>query len=257
MTISVVMTVQERKREDLFRVFESLREQIHDRMVIVLDRTPTDLAKEIVAHWMGDGRLRAVVLDGEPGWKSPVPAYNAGLSAVETDLLYFISSDTVQEPGNVARAKALLEADDNIVVHGKAECSCGPNGQEVNWGGQAPGNLLCDSKHPRPLGFIWAARTDAVKKSGLYDLEFANGLWHDDTDFMLRLWKQGLDFVFDDSIAGTHLHHERPGLVGPEAAEKIARNGALIMRKHGTTNPWPGLPRINIIEPGRMEWRHL
>ena len=257
MTISVVLTVQERKREDLWRVFDSLRDQVHDSMVLVIDRTPTELLRGMRDYWQDDPRVNCVLLDGDPGWRSPVAAYNAGLSAVVTDLLYFISSDTVQEPGNVARARSLLEADDNIVVHGKAECSCGPQGQEVNWGGQAPGNLLCDAAHPRPLGFIWAMHARYLKHGLMYDEAFSEGLWHDDTDFMLRLWNRGLDFVFDDSIAGTHLHHARPGLEGQEAAEKIARNAALMLRKHGTTYPWPTLPRINILDQGRTEWRHL
>ena len=83
------------------------------------------------------------------------------------------------------------------------------------------------------------------------------GYWFDDNDFFLRLWQTGLDFVFDDSVAGIHLHHERPGLQTPEGQAGIQRNAAHMLAKHGVLHPWANLPRISGYVPGRATWRHI
>jgi hypothetical protein len=141
----------------------------------------------------------------------------------------------------------------DVCVQGKAECSCGPQGMEVNWGPGTPGNLLCDSRHPRPLGFIWAAPADKVRGMGGYDEKFDGGLWYDDNDFFMRLWNTGLDFLFTDEVAGTHLHHERPGL--NDAA--IQRNLAYICSKYGGVPDFNNLPRVEEFTQTSTRWSHI
>lgn len=278
MKLSAICTLYERPIPVLEKVFDSLKEQSHDELVIVFDRTPVVLADFVEDWWKGDGRLKVTELGGEPGWRSPVPAWNAGFAKATGDVYYCFSSETVQAEGNLARARDILVTRygpgpvqqilghsqevsglqvNPICLHGSASCSCGPEGTEVNWGGTAPGNLLCDAAHPRPLGFIWAAPAWAVKQIGGMDPEFAKGLWHDDDDLFLRLWRTGLDFVFDDSISGIHQHHERPVLALPEWQEAIARNQEYMLRKHGTLTPWESIPRLEEKKPGRTTWRHL
>lgn len=250
MKLSAVITLYERPISALDVVFESMRNQTHDEFLIVLDRSPLQLADYCKKWWRGDSRTRFVEVIGEPGWRSPVKAWNAGYRHVTGDALYCFSSETVQAAGNLAKARSMLEAEPGTLVFGKAECSCGPQGSEVNWGGTAPGNLLCDSYHPRPLGFIWAAMRDKVQE---WDERFDSGFWHDEADMFYRLWRSGLDFAFDDSISGTHLHHERPELtqVG------IRTNAAYMMWKHGSLDPLNQSPKLVTQTPGRTVWRHL
>jgi hypothetical protein len=259
MRLSACITINARSATDLELVFDSMRDQAHDEFIIVLDAPTPDIAHYCRTYWEDDQRTVFMPIDRPPGWRSPVKAWNVGYSRVTGDLLYCFSSETVQQPGNVAKAKAMLEQEP-AVIFGKAECSCGPDGQEVYWGGTAPGNLLSNAAHPRPLGFIWAAPMPNVRKMGGWDETFDRGLWFDESDFFYRLWRTGLNFVFDDAIAGTHLHHARPGLETPEGKAAIQTNLAYITAKLGSTNPIADLPKIisaNPTHPGRTVWKHL
>lgn len=256
MRLSVCITLNDREVPVLDTVFESMRDQAHDEFIIVLDRTPEPLAEYVRNYWRGDARTRFVEVAGPPGWRSPVKAWNRGYEAVTGDALYCFSSETVQAAGNVAKAKALL-AEYPACYFGKCECSCGPNGREVDWGGTAPGSLLCDAYHPRPLGFIWWAPMGNVRGAGGWDEAFDAGYWYDESDWFLRLWRTGLDFVFDDSVSGTHLHHERPVLDTPEGQAGIQSNAAYMVRKWGHLNPLHNTLRRIERRPGRTEWRHV
>ena len=257
MKISAAMTINERPLPVLDAVFGSLKEQAHDQLVIVFDRSPDEIRLHVRDYFRDDDRLTFVDISGPPGWKSPVPAWNAAFSAVIHELIYCFSGETIQAPGNVQRAKDALESDPNTAIFGKALCSCGPNGNEVDWGGTAPGNLLADAAHARPLGFIWAGPTANVRRIGGMDPGFADGYWFDDDDFFYRLWRTGLDFVFDDSISGVHLHHERPVLSTPAGRAGIQRNAAYITAKHGTTRPFDIATRMASTRPGITRWSHL
>lgn len=257
MKISICFTINDRPVPVLDTVFGSLRDQTHDECVVVLDRTPEPLAAYIRNYWRADARTRFVEIAGEPGWRSPVKAWNAGFSALTGDAIYAFSSETVQAAGNVEKARAMLLAEPTTLVFGRCECSCGPQGSEVNWGGLAPGNLLCSAEHPRPMGFIWASRLAPLRVIGGFDTAYDAGLWYDESDLFYRLWRQGLDFAFDDSISGTHLHHERPVLNTPDGQTAIQRNAMYTTWKHGCLNPLDNVLRRVESRPGRTVWRHI
>lgn len=253
MKVSLILTVHDRPAEVSAQVGNSLAGQPIDEAILVLDR-PTDDARfgAMLGYSHFGEKLKAVALEGQPGWRSPVTAWNAGFKAATGDILYCISSETVQAPGNIARAVEMLE-NRNAVVFGRCECSCGPAGTEVNWGGTAPGNLFTDANHPRPLGFIMALPRQAMAKVGGMDEKFKDGLWYDDDDLMFRLWRDAkCDFIFDDGISGVHLHHERPGL----DQAKIAVNQRVMMLKHGSLRPLSLESRHVSWKPGKTEWRH-
>jgi hypothetical protein len=258
MKISLVFTIHNRTPAVSKQVADSFRLPGNrpDEVVVVLDRAVESVREGARAAWDGfPAPVRFITIPGEPVWKSPVKAWNFGFAAATGDVLYCCSSEVVQEAWNVENARRLLATP--AVLHGKAECSCGPSGQEVSWGDSAtPGNLLCDARHPRPLGFIWAAPAVAVHAIGGFDEEFDKGLWYDDDDFFLRLWQQGLDFLFTDEVAGTHLHHERPGLVGDAAAAAIVRNQRYYLSKHGALAPWQHVPHTQEFTPTATWWRH-
>lgn len=246
-TISVVLTIYDRTPEVLTKVFDSLDHQAHDQLVVVLDRSPRKVNDFVRDYLFKDDRAEIVEIAGDPGWRGPAVAWNTGFARVKSELIYCLSSETVQKPGNVARAVELLEARPAIVF-GKAECTCGPLGTEVNWGGTAPGNLLVDSQHPRPLGFVWAGPMWAIRATGGFDEGYMGGFWYDDDSFNYELWQLGLPLIFDDSIYGSHQHHERAEL----SQEGIARNQLYHQRKY------PGGSRIvparQEVRPGQTVW---
>jgi hypothetical protein len=250
------MTINERPLPVLDAVFGTLKEQAHDQLVIVFDRSPEEIRHHVHEYWQEDARLTYVDIEGDRGWKSPVPAWNAAFAAVVHPLIYCFSGETLQAPDNIEHAKFMLEDDPNTIIFGKALCSCGPNGSEVNWGGTAPSNLLVDAAHARPLGFIWAGPTQTVRHIGGMDNGFSGGYWYDDDDFFYRLWRTGADFLFDDAISGVHLHHERPVLATAAGQAGIARNAAYITSKLGTTRPLDGIIRLVSSSPGRTRWSH-
>jgi GT2 family glycosyltransferase len=267
MTISLILTIHDRTPDVSKTVADSFRLAGNqpDEVVVVLDRPTPEAKAGVMAAWQGyacgdamdpSSHVRFVSLDGEPGWKSPVRAWNAGFEAATGDAVYCISSEVVQAAGNVDEARRLLAAGPTV-IHGKAECSCGPQGTEVNWGGAAPGNLLCDMAHPRPLGFIWAGPRAQVMAIGGYDQEFMRGFWYDDADFFYRLWQTGLSFTFTDRISGTHLHHARPGLESHDGLAGITRNRAYMMAKHGSLDPLGTAAKIHHWDIPNLVWRHL
>lgn len=257
--MSIIITINERDVSVLQTVFKSVRVQLeaHDEFIIVLDRTPAPLAEYVKNYWHGNAQVVVVERDGPPGWRSPVKAWNAGFERVSKPFIYAFSSETTQNDGNFERARTLLVNNPRVLLFGKTECTCGPYGTEVNWNGTAPGNLLCDSDHPRPLGFIWAGPTDAIKAVGGYDENFYEGYWFDDNDFYARLWNDGLDFAFDDSIAGNHIHHERPDIGTINGQMGIERNRLYMMHKWGCLDPMANMAKKVEYDKGRTIWRHV
>lgn len=265
MKLTACLTIANRTPEVCQQVADSLMlpGNTPDELVVVLDRpTPEVRDGARAAYDRLDCPVRWITVPGEPGWRSPVKAWNLAFLAATGDVLYCFSSETVQAKGNLQRAR--IEMIPAIVppevmplcLHGSVSCSCGPEGTEVNWNGSAPGNLFCDAAHPRPLGFIWAAPRAAVSAIGGYDEAFADGYWYDDNSFFFELWKQGLDFVFDDSISGTHLHHERQTLETEEGRYGIARNQKYMLEKYGTVDPMRVRAWREERKPGRTTWRH-
>jgi hypothetical protein len=253
------MTINERPTPVLDAVFGSLLGQPFDELVIVFDRSPDALWEHCKEWWAKHDHNYAYQfhrIEGAPGWRSPVPAWNAAFEAATGDHLFAFSSEVVHAPQNLAVARRLLAENPNSVIFGKALCSCGPNGGEVNWGGAAPSNLLIDAAHPRPLGFIWAGPIAPLRAIGGMDPEFRHGLWFDDDDLFIRLWRTGLNYLFTDEISGVHLHHDRPVLATPEGQRLININRAYMLRKHGTLTPWADTPRLEMRQPGLTVWRH-
>ena len=111
-------------------------------------------------------------------------AWNAGIKAATGDLLYCISSETVQDQGNIEKARAICE-DGQTVVFGACH-----NSEKTNLVVGAEPGLLVSSKMTRPLGFIVCMPAWAVKKIEGYDEGFMGGFWYDDDDFFLLLGQE-------------------------------------------------------------------
>jgi len=258
MKLSLILTVNNRTPEVSKAVADSLRLEGNqpDELVVVLDRPTREVEKgamEAYSTVVTGHKLKFAFVPGPAGWLGPARAWNHGFRTATGDYLYLISSEVVQDAGNLRKAREYCENHPNMALFGA--CHNSKLTQEVQ--GFAPG-LLADSSFPRPLGFICCLPADKVKEIGGFDETFMNGFWYDDDDFFLRLWGTGLDFTFTDDIHGVHQHHERPDLATPEGQAKIKINQDCFQKKHGNSLDfiWPNLPRITSRTKNSATWMH-
>lgn len=254
MTLSLVFTLASRPASVIQQVADSFRlpGNAPDEAVIVLDRSPKETRDAAHAAWDSmPFPVRFVSIPGEPSWLCPARAWNMGFAIATSDLLYLISSEVVQDPGNMDKARELASGM-NLAVFG----ACHNSVPEQLVEGAEPG-LLVSSSLARPLGFIECLPAKNMKAVGGMDDAFMSGYWYDDDDLHLRLWQSGLDFLFTDAIHGIHLHHERPVLATPEGQAGIQRNQATMLKKHGLLHPWGNLPRVEDKAKGETRWSHL
>lgn len=248
MTVSMVLTVNNRPAEVSIEVADSLklRGNAPDELIVVLDR-PSEEAKigARVAYSDLGFPVHFVEIEGEPGWKGPAKAWNAGFKAASGELLYCISSEVVQDAGNVEKARVAADSG-HVAVFG----ACHNSQKTPEVVGAEPG-LLVSSEMPRPLGFIVCMPTWVVRRVEGFDEKFMDGFWFDDDDFFRRLWAEGIDFLFDDSIHGVHLHHDRPDLT----EESIDINRRYFLSKHGNAD-WAKLQRVDVRSRGKLLWEH-
>jgi hypothetical protein len=251
--VSGCLTIQNRPPEVSKAVADSFRlpGNYLDELIVVLD-TATKEARDGAheAYDTLDFPVRFITIPGDPKWKCPAQAWNFAYTAATGDLLYCISSEVVQEDDNVEKAKEIAKSMD-LVVFGACRNSIP---EQLVVGGE-PG-VLASAALPRPLGFISCLPRKAMTAIGGNDLGFMDGLWFEDDDLYYRLWRHGLDFVFDDSISGIHLHHERPALATQEGQKGIARNQAYMLYKHNSLKPLSTVLVKEERQPGRTVWRH-
>lgn len=253
-SVSVILTINNRPPEVSGVVADSLKLKGNDcdELIVVLDRpTPEAKGGAVVAYTDLDCSVKFIEIDGEQGWLGPARAWNQGFHAASSDLLYLISSEVVQEAGNIAKAK-FLARDGDVAVFGACH-----NSEARNLVVGAEPGLLVSSKMPRPLGFICCLPRSRVLSIGGFDEEFMGGFWYDDDDLFLRLWRSGLDFLFDDSIHGIHLDHDRPDLETAKGQAGIKRNAELMLKKHGTVHPWWDLEKLEERIEGKLRWMHV
>lgn len=244
--ITVALTINDRPLLVLERVFSSLKDQGQDATVIVLDGAPKPVVTFTRDWW---GKRADIVEYARPqGWLCPARAWNVAFERVDTEWIYCTSSEVIQREGNVAAARRLL-AGNPCVLFG----SCEDDGPDPLVVSDRP-NVLCDSKMPRPLGFIWAAPFSNVADIGGFDEEFMRGYWFDDDDFFYRLWQTGLPFVFDDKVHGVHQHHDRPVLETTAGQDGIRGNATYMMNKHGHLHPLSVVPKNVYSRGGRTVW---
>lgn len=255
----------EKPPEVMHSVFNGLDQGDYDadQIVIVVDRPSREARREVDHFVMAretrgtEGvdeyieRARYEVLDGPPGWRSPCISWNAGMKHVTGDQLLIIQGDVVLTPGSVDHARKCLS--ERPAAYFGMVLESDPD--KCRGAGHA-GPVLCSSTNPRPLTYLVALPTEAVRAIGGWDEAFQAGAWYEDDDFTIRLWKHGLDFIFDDRISGIHQSHDRH-----YAREGAIRTNETIFRlKHGTIALDNRMLAMGnpVVEqsPGRTIWRH-
>lgn len=249
-TVSVIVPVHEKPPEVLRDVCQALGEQSADQVIIVSDRSSIESNLACAAQGLWNG-WQQVMLKGPPGWRSPCIAFNAGLKDVTSDITVINHSDVVQAPGNIALVREWMQQKP-AVYFAKVEES---KPEECTGTGHA-GPILCSSTSPRALTFLMAAPTQALRDIGGWDEAFQDGVCYEDDDLTARLWKHGLDFVFDDRFNAIHQSHSRAYFL----PIRIAPNMAHMLRKHGSLTPYDReqtAGRLTMIkEQGRTTWSH-
>lgn len=249
MTLSIILPIYEKPYETLIAVSRSVGLNC-DEPIYVFDRTPVALRDRILQERLGPER-KILCIDGPAGWRSPCIAANFGLQEVTGDITIYNPSDIVQAPGNCDFIKQQMEIRPAVyfakVLESKPEICNGPG---------SAGPVLCSSENPRPLTFLFAAPTAALKAIGGWDEAFQAGVCYEDDDLMARLWNYGLDFIFDDTFHGEHQSHDRSYFRQID----IAKNQQIFLEKHGTMMFWQREVRRERMtlarSPGRTEWRH-
>lgn len=250
-TMTGVFTINERPKEVLLKVFESLPVEDCEEWVICFDRTPEELRKWVLERWkamfpmVAETRTKFVVRDGEPGWRTGVAGWNAAWEAVTQETVFCFSSEVIHKPDNIKLCKELLSGPPAVVFG-----ACRDSGE---LGPQTDGDdplLLCSAQYARPLGFIFAFPTWVLRVTGGYVPEYEEGYWYADDDFAATQFSLGLPFIFDDRISGVHQAHPRGKLETPEGQAGIERNKQLYLSRWGKLNAWEGLPKRWYVREG-------
>ena len=157
-TISIILTVNNRSPEVSKQVADSLNlpGNEHDELIVVLDR-PTKEAEAAAAEAYCDLHPKYHFVYGDPGWKGPAKSWNSGFRYSNSDLFYCISSEVVQDAGNVDKARELCRLGQTVAFG-----ACHNSKKENLVVGAEPG-LLVSSAMPRPLGFICCMPAEEVR----------------------------------------------------------------------------------------------
>jgi hypothetical protein len=262
----VLVPIHDKPIEVIEAVFNSIRGQFDtDAIRSVWDRPSAELFRAFNL----DMARNPIILSGRPGWRSPCIAANAGLAKVTADITIYNPSDVVQAAGNIEIVRQHFLERPNSVLFGRVIES----DPELCKGAGHAGPILQGSDNTRPMTFLTAYPTEALRAIGGWDEAFQLGVCYEDDDLAARLWKHGLDFVFDDRFSGVHQSHER-AFTGNNASQgywtdyRVGLNRTLMVNKHGRASAinvvMQDKPQIKIISDllpwdktcKRVEWNH-
>ena len=237
MSTSVVFTLNDRPKDVLTRVFASLKGA--NEYACCFDRTPEDLKEWVKAYWQTRCQATGETfvyteIEGEAGRRNPSAAFNAVYKLITGEYVFQLSSDVECATDAVPRAIG-IGSEVPCCVWGSVR-DTGEFGPVTN-SPTDPLNLV-SSVNPRPLGFIVAFPAWVLRAGCAQDEAYMQGSCYEDDDWVYRLWRMGLPFVFDDSVSGQHIAHPRPEFETEEGQQAIAVNRAYTIQKHGNEHPW-------------------
>jgi len=256
MKVSVLALVHDKPPEVWGATLDGISALGAEQIVIVHDRSP----RAILERSATVPGATIINLEGRPGWRSPCVAANAGLAAVTGEVMIYNPSDVIPAPGNLDILRAHFAEQPASVLFGRVVES---EPEKCKRQGDA-GPVLQGSDCTRPMTFLTAYPTATLKALNGWDEVFMEGVCYEDDDLAARLWKAGLDFVFDDRFHGVHQTHERL-FDGNNASQgywtdyRVGINRGHMVNRHGRESAinvvMQSKPTI-LTEPGRVTWKH-
>ena len=198
--------------------------------IVVVDNGSTDGTPAWLADQDADGRLRAVLNDGNRGFSA---ACNQGAALARGEVVLFLNNDTIPHPGWLDAVQAeLAEHPETGIVGSKLLYANGTIqhagvvvGEREGEGDPFPFHVyLCqpaDAPHVsrrREFQFVTGAclaiRRELHERVGGFDEAFWNG--HEDLDLCLKARAAGAKVVYRPDSVVTHLESQTKRLLGLE-----------------------------------------
>jgi len=251
MTTVAVLICTYRRPDALLPCLAGLAAQTRLPDDVILVVRPSDGAThEAMSARAPDGLPWRIVSVHEPGL---VAARNAGLAALQSDVVAFCDDDTVASPEWLARVLAHFEDAAVGGVGGRDRCHDGVAFDDrrravvghLQWWGRAIGN--------HHLGFGAARRVDFLKGANMsFRAEAVRGRWfdtrlrgkgaqaNDDLSFSLSVARGGWKLLYDPAASVDHYaasdqlraYVVQPGLPDPLSYQETCFNHALILWEH-------------------------
>jgi hypothetical protein len=255
--VTILTCIHDKPLEVWNGTLAGLVAQNADQLVIVHDRSPAAIQRATEAT---SAQVTMVLLEGRPGWRSPCIAGNSGLAEATGDIVIYSPSDVVQSAGNMEVVRSHFAEHPKSVLFGRVTES---DPERCKGTGHA-GPVLQGSDCARPMTFLTAYPTQALRAIGGWDEAFQEGVCYEDDDLAARLWKHGLDFVFDDRLSGIHQSHAR-AFDGNNATQgywteyRVGLNRTIMVNKHGRDSALNVVMQdrpLVITEDGKVTWKH-
>jgi len=234
---TLAMTIYNRTPEVVGAVFNGLSlpgNQV-DEIAVCFDRAPDSIVEEVhrQCEMIKTPLAFSRLTDNYEGPRCPSLAWNTAIGLVKSSHVFCISSDVVLGPHSIGMAYQIAKAHDNAIVCGQA-IHCGPS---YSWervfdnGMRVKDRIMTYSKSPQPLGFNWLLPTNSIHKIGGYDLAYMGGYCYEDDDFVIRMWRSGVDIIFCDDVLGIHLEHKREHLKNSDG--RVTANEKVFVGRYG------------------------
>jgi len=226
---------------------ETLVTQDPDARILVVDQTPQNTLKEVIK-----ARFPKVdyIFHEPPGLPG---ARNRALAECTTEIILFCDDDVRAAPDWTKHHLAMYKDADVGAVVGRVidpqDTSKAPLGEDVvgrfyHWGTRLHGNFhaTCEAEVDSLFGCNMSFRTEALKKIGGFNVQFAGTSHLEETDVSLTLKEAGWRLMFTPKAELTHLREPSGGCRPSEPFEWIywyAHNFALLHRRHFSRRSFP------------------
>lgn len=252
MSISIVISVKNRK--DLLDIGLSslLNQSDKDFEVVISDSLSTDGIEEVIAKYRNAGlNIKHVRVDeGKHRYENvinnPALLMNCGIYSATNNNIILTVPEFVHDADNVKNAKELLKNTNSVYYGDHAYFYHFEQNNKMldelsKTGFKYTDNLRAELKNDTynnqnlipvrsvELHFVMALTKELFFKVGGFDEEFLLGYAYEDSDLPIRMKAAGINVNTTDMIFGVHFHHARQEARFDKAAFDIlcAKNAAL------------------------------
>lgn len=245
--ISVVIPTYNRAGLVRRAIDSALGQSLPPDEVIVVDDRSADETPRLLRDWQAaDARIRPISHAVNQG---PAGARNTGVAAARGDLVAFLDSDDVWEPGHLQACARFLEARptldlvfadlcrlhaDGAVVHGRYLAEHKQIGQYLAADAGAPGWFTFSTPEPQALmqQYVVPIQTTVARREAARAIPFDTDiLGPEDYDFALRAARAGMRFGYVDRVGCQCFIHESNLLSNGRASVREPREVRKVWRK--------------------------